>query len=219
LSADEIWKTALHEGGHGYMAWRTGRRVGAVTVVPRGQSAGATDCGSLRMRWREFDRLDRSAPVASWPASIRRLYDIVAMCTAAGQLAEDLFFWPGRTGRTGDPVIMRATELAEATVAETPPAAAPRNAGRPAELRPTRAEAAKLAAADTQSDAAALAWWAADMFPGQMGRQMAWLGHIEAETRACLSTAEGPVLRLARALREYGTLSGNAVRAVLDADR
>lgn len=208
---NELRRLAVHEAGHAAVAFRLGRRLGPVALRPGGQWAGSAHFGAPSYARRaDYARVDTSKPVPLWPASVRRRYEVLAMTTSAGKVAEDLFYWPGAGGYCGDTVAGRAAELAQASVEKGP-----------VDVAPTRAEQAAVEAFHgdpaAETDEEKLAFWAARLYPSTSDERLryAWLDFVALEARRQLEASSGQVFRLANALAEHRSLSGRAARELL----
>lgn len=196
----ELHRTALHEAGHSYAAWRLGRRLGPVTVRAGRRWAGTSHYHAPTITGRDIDRIDPAAPYPLWPATVRRKVDTIALVAAAGEAAEYVLHWPVNGSiRRGQPLTEQAAEQAA--------------------LQPTQAEELRLALAraDTAgpTDAERLASLAAAAH-GEQGARLAWLHYINAEARSLIAGGAEDVLRLAQALEHNGSLSGRAARTILE---
>lgn len=191
---------AIHEAGHAYVAWRCGRACGPVTVRPGPKWAGMAHSGPVTVPSGAWARLDATRPVPLWPAAIRRKFDVLAMTTAAGEAAELALWWPGRTRRGGG-ALTEAGEIA-------------------ASLPPSRTEEIRMAAsrADTagRTDPETLAFLAGALWPDDSDLRISWIAYIAAEARHMVAAGADQVERLASALAERGSLSGRAIRAILE---
>lgn len=194
------FRTAVHEAGHAYSAWALGRPVGAVTVVGGTHAAGVTFHRPPRARRGDLEGLDLARPFVLWHASVRRALEAQAVVTAAGEAAEVLA-GPAAARRLPAPLAERAADIA-------------------ARLPPTPDERQRLADAcdddQAQSDAERLAALARAAHGDQLALAAAWLAFIDAQAQTVVTAGAPTVLRLASVLADRGTLSGRAVRQLLE---
>jgi hypothetical protein len=198
---DDPLRIARHEASHAWAGLRTGRKVGPVTVRAGRRWAGGAHYGPVRVDGRAWARLDASRPVACWPGPIRRRFDIDAICAAAGAAGEELLSWAVEDppSRRPEPAVDVAIEL----IAE-----------------PSRREELRLAAqrsnAGGHTDAEKVAMLAEALYPDGARQATAWVGWVHAEAAALVAEGAVRIERLALVLDDRGSLSGRAVREVLE---
>jgi hypothetical protein len=197
---ENLRPVAIHEAGHSYMAWRTGRRVGPVTIRPGTVAAGVSHFDPPQLTSRERERLDLQAPYLLWPAAVRHKIDTDAMVTAAGHEAERTLRRTTAARRVGDTAAEAAAQIA---------------AAKPPTRNEERLLALSRAAADPRSDDEHLAALMRLVAPTDIATGTAWLNHITAQARAVLRAGAPAVYRLTEALLEHKDLSGRAVCAIL----
>ncbi len=199
-------RISIHESAHSFMAWRCGRPVGPVTVKPGKRWGGTSHYGRPVIHSRELDRVTALRPVPRWPAVLRRKIEIQALISAAGEAAEHILWLPaalaaGTGSRAGDTVAEQASDLA---------------AANPPTPREERLLAAEQASVGGMTDAERLASWSLVLYLDGGEAASAWRAWITAEARQVITAGPAPLLRLAAVLEERGSLSGKAVRAVLE---
>jgi hypothetical protein len=198
VTDDEVRRTALHESGHAVAAYLCGFACpGPVTIEAARSFSGACFPGHPPPPT-AADLATRSRPVPLQAARLRASRELPIIVWLAGSVAEDMFFWRGRTGRLPETA-----------------------AGRIVAALPRR-EAAMLAAAAAAdavgSDAEVVAGLlgATHVNPGGATAR-AYVRWLEAECRELLGTPPGLVMlrALSLALMERRTLSAREWREVL----
>ncbi|WP_369222445.1 hypothetical protein AB5J52_14005 [Streptomyces sp. R39] len=193
-------RIALHEAGHTFIAWRFGQTSGPVTVVPGPRWAGTAHHDRQPVPQAVLAAVNVEMPYLSWPAAVRHDVDVQALITAAGHVAEETL--GHRIGRRGDPLAIRAAELAAA-----------RPLTEPEERRILAGREDTTGQTDDERLAALmLLAHGHDPVTGS-----AWLNYITATARTCITRDADRVLRLAAVLADHGTLSGQAVTEILEA--
>lgn len=202
MSDAQLYRTALHEAGHAYAAWRLGRGAGPVTVEPGNSWAGLTVLRLTPLRQTELDQVDVDRPFPLWPAAVRRKIEQRALVAAAGEAAENTLDLPAGAMRRPEPLVEQVRQLA---------------------AEPTRAEAEYFAVAradqQTPSDAEQLWKLMRAAYGDDTATGTAWLAYMAAEARAAVLAGAVRVHRLAGVLAEHGSLSGKAVRGILRGER
>jgi hypothetical protein len=196
-------RVEYHEAGHVVVVAACGGTVRSVTV-----EQGQALAGCVRYRRAEAppgasDGLDVTQPFVLWPNGARRWVEAEVLVALAGEVAEELFEPRPPPGRVSEPVAAVAAELVE----KLPPLPEAERENLRAVMDspgPSDAEyVAQMVRLGHGNDAAALAvshWW---------------LAYMRYEARALLELHWRRVRRLADVLAQVGSLSGEAVAAVL----
>jgi len=155
----------------------------------------------------DFAGVDVDKPFSTWPGSARAAIESRVIQLLAGELAALMLApAPARLGRVGPTVVEEAAEQAAALAANLP--------------QPTAADVADLAAGvdiPDQSDAAKIAEWCWSVHGSDHASAALWLGYLECQTKALIMVHRSDIERLAATIAIRGSLSGEAVAALLRA--
>lgn len=200
----------IHEAGHVVAAAALGYPPTGVTVrgggVLDGCSTHALPGLPPETMQGSVAALGDGRPFVCWPAAMVRRVEALVVIKMAGRLAElTLAEREPATSRQPATIAEQATAEAAGLLPEPPAALVERYAATVSD--PDAAE----------SDAEAVAMFAASAHGDDLASMRAWLEYLEGQARA-LVLAEAPrIRRLAHALRLRDTLGGEAVAAVLRA--
>ena len=190
MSGGDIQRMSAHEAGHALAAYRLGRRVSRVSVVPDPGRLGHTAAyPPPAPRQADMDRLaamlekDPALPLPCWPARVRARFEQSAVIAAAGLAGEDALFWVGADG-----TLMR-------------------------EQSPGLADTVRLVT--SQPDTAEIDRTAATLYPADETTAAAWVAWVRAQATAIMADGMPQLQRLAAEVAAHGDLPGNRIRMIL----
>jgi hypothetical protein len=200
----EVDPSALHEASRSVAAFALGRRLGPAAV--RGANGRAFH-HPPRFAAEVVDGLEIEDPFCLWPPEIKTRFEGDAIVSLAGYIGEEALI--PRIGRVPDPVTERALTLVE-------------------EITPDAGELPPLTAAERQrldtsfdrgsswSDEQEIAKVVCTAHGPDLASAASWLAFCRAQCVAFVLGHGQQIRRLAMVLAEAGSLSGQAVAALLD---
>lgn len=206
---EEDARIAIHEAGHAVIAVALAWELGPVTIAPGGEHYGGLVLTRFVDEVTEEDAAF-AGPLPLMPGTVRRKFETAACVFLAGGLAEDLRADSSRWSET----LQGAGTASTATHRRTPERAARQLPAL------SRADATRVAEEAQQPGADDLTnvWTFARALAGStssIDTVAAFVRYAEAVTRDLLARSWADVERLAAALLEHRTLSGEAARLVI----